>query len=452
MATTDQLMAWDRVHNWHGFTQMAEYEPLIFVEGDGCTLVDIAGRRYLDGVSSLWCNVHGHRHRHLDAAVRKQLEKVAHTTSLGASNPPSIELARRLAELAPGDLEHVFFGSDGASAVEIAIKMALQYWKHREDPQPGKDRYVALGEAYHGDTIGSVSVGGMELFHGAFGPLLFPVIRAPVPDPRQLPKSVSPSNAAAYYLEGLERILAAQSDRIAAMIIEPLVQGAAGMIVHPPGFLRGVRTLTQKYDVLMIADEVATGFGRTGKMFACEHEDVVPDLMCLGKGISGGYLPLSATIATDEVFDAFLAPYAELKTFFHGHTYAGNPLACAAAVASLEVFEQEQTLVALQPKIERLTTHLRQIATLPHVGETRQRGFLAAIELVADREQRVPFPWQDRVGWQVCQDALERGVWIRPLGDAIIVVPPLAISVEQLDTLMAGISESIAAVTTMHVA
>jgi len=313
---------------------MAEYEPFLIERASGCTLVDVNGREYLDGVSSLWCNLHGHQHPRLNAALVEQMERVAHVTSLGMSCPTTVQLAKRLAEVTPAGLEHVFFSSDGSSAVEVALKMAFQYWNQRDDPRPQKNKFVAFGNAYHGDTLGSVSVGGVARFHEMFGPLLFDVIRLPAPDNYRLPESSRPETACADYLRDLESILEHQADQIAAVIIEPLLQGAAGMVAHPEGFLAGVRRLTSKYDVLLIADEVAVGFGRTGTMFACEQEDVAPDLICLGKGISGGYLPLAATLATSEIWNAFLGTYAESKTLFHGHTYGGNPLAAAVGLAS----------------------------------------------------------------------------------------------------------------------
>lgn len=434
--TREQIERWDREHYWHGFTQMAEYEPWIVDRAHGCTLVTLDGKEYLDGVSSLWCNVHGHRHPRLDAAVREQLDRVAHVTSLGGGNTTTIKLARRLAEIAPGDLNHVFFSSDGSSSVEVAIKMALQYWQQCETPRPKKTRYVALGEAYHGDTLGSVSMGGVDRFHATFRPLLFDVLRLPVPETYRLPESVTPETALEYHLGQAEALLRERHEEIAAVVIEPLVQGAAGMVMHPPGYLRGMRELTQKYEVLLVADEVAVGMGRTGTMFASEQEEVVPDLLCLAKGLTGGYLPMAVTLASQRVYQAFLGEYAEMKTFFHGHTYGGNPLASAVALATLDVFEDEQTLANLQPKIARMSEHLARIAEHPHVGSARQRGFMAGIELVQDRASKTPFPWQERRGLRVCDHARTEGVWLRPLGDVVVLMPPLAVSLEELDRIL----------------
>lgn len=441
--TRAQLEAWDRRHYWHAFTQMAEYEPLIFERAHGCTLVDLDGREYLDAVSSLWCNIHGHRHPALDGALRAQLEKIAHSTSLGASNPTTIALARRLAELAPGDLDHVFFSDDGATAVEVALKMAFQYWRQRSDPRPHKAKYVALEGAYHGDTLGAVSVGGVARFHAMFRPLLFDALRLPAPDACRLPAGVTPDRACQHYLAEAETLLAERHAEIAAIVIEPLVQCAAGMVMHPPGYLRGLRELTHKYDVLLIADEVAVGMGRTGRLFACEHERVTPDFLCLAKGLTGGYLPLAATITTHDVFDAFLGAYAELKTFFHGHTYGGNPLGAAVALATLDVFDTEDTLANLKPKIERLSDHLARLAALPCVGSARQCGLIAAVELVQDRATGAPYPFEQRMGQRVCDYARTEGVWLRPLGNVLVIMPPLAIRGDELDTIMATVQRGI---------
>jgi adenosylmethionine-8-amino-7-oxononanoate aminotransferase len=430
--TTADLRAADREVLWHPFTQqqgwIAEDAPII-ERASGCTLWDTDGRAYLDGVSSLWCTVHGHQHPAIDAAVRAQLGRVAHTTMLGLSHPGAIELASKLVAVAPrgavGDeraLTRVFYSDNGSTANEIALKMAFQWWKIRGEAQ--RTRFVYLDMSYHGDTVGSVSVGGIDLFHTLFRPLLFDGIR------------VAPGD-----VEGLEAVLAAEGDSVAALIMEPLVQGAAGMLMHPDGYLRAVRELCDKYGILMICDEVATGFGRTGTMFACEQEGVVPDIMSVAKGLTGGYMPLAATLTTERLYEGFLGAFEEFRTFFHGHTYTGNPLACAAAIATLEVFEEERTLEALAGKIELLAELLEEsVAGLDVVCEIRRRGFMVGIELAE-------FPLEARMGHRVTLAARERGAIVRPLGDVIVLMPPLSISEEELRRLVAITAEAIVAAT-----
>ena len=445
--TQDDLRRWDREIVWHAFTQMSEYEPLIIQRAYGCTLVDLDGREYLDGVSSLWCNIHGHLHPRLDAAVRNQLDQVAHVTLLGLSHPTTIRLAKRLVDISPRGLEHVFFSSDGSSSVEAALKMAFQYWRQRDDPQPRKTKYIAFENAYHGDTLGSVSVGGVARFHEMFKPLLFDTIRLPAPDSYRLPTGVTQQSARDHYLGQVLDTLSRHHEEVAALVIEPLVQAAAGMIMHPAGFLEGVRELTRKYDVLLIADEVAVGLGRTGKMFACEHEAVAPDFLCLGKGLSGGYLPIAATLTTDAVWRAFLGDYTEAKSFFHGHTYGGNPLGAAAALATLEVFDEERTLQRLPSKIKRLEHHLDKMANHRHVGDVRRRGLIGAVELARDRRTKEPYPWEEKRGMRVCSYALSEGVWLRPLGNVVVIMPPLAISLDELDRICLAVERGIEAAT-----
>lgn len=441
--TREQLERWDRELVWHAFTQMAEHQPFLIERAEGCTLYDLDGRAYLDGVSSLWCNVHGHRHPHIDAAIRQQLDKVAHVTLLGMAHPVTVQLARKLVDIAPAGLQHVFFSDCGATAVEVALKMAYQYWQQCKTPQPQKKKFLAFDNAYHGDTIGSVSVGGVARFHEMFKPLLFETLRLPTPAMYRLPAGVTRETAADYYLRIVEQTLQVHHAELAAVVIEPLMQCAAGMILHPPGFLRGLRELATRYNVLLIADEVAVGMGRTGQMFACEQEEVNPDLLCLAKGLTGGYLPLAATLATNQIWQAFLGNYESSRTFFHGHTYGGNPLGAAAAVATLEVFENEQTLQNLQPKIARLKEHLQRIANHSNVGDIRQLGFIAGIELVRDRETQEAFPWAERRGQRVCNHAHTKGVWLRPLGNVVVIMPPLSVTLEELDRICAAVESGI---------
>ncbi len=444
--TREQLEQWDREHLWHPFTQMQDYaaqKPLIIEKGEGCFLVDQDGNRYIDGVSSLWCSVHGHRVPELDAAIRQQLDRVAHSTLLGLSTAPAIQLARKLVELAPPGLTRVFFSDDGATAVEVALKMALQYWRQRPDPRPRKTKYLALTNAYHGDTLGDVSVGGIAHFHAMFAPLLFPTLRAPSPYCYRCPLGLERSRCHIDCLEALLELVRTHHEELAAVVLEPLVQGAAGMIVAPEGFLRRVREVTRAYDVLLIADEVAVGFGRTGSLFACQQEQVTPDFLCLAKGLTGGYLPLAATLATDEIYRAFLGRQEDRRTFYHGHTYSGNPLGAAVALANLDLFESSGLLDALPEKVERLQRHLRRIAELPQVGDIRQKGLLAGIELVANRATKEPFAAHLQIGMAVCRRARSHGALLRPLGDTIVLMPPLAIDLALLDRLAEIVHRSI---------
>lgn len=430
------LEVWDKEYIWHPFTQMRQYreEDIPVIEkGEGSYLYDTKGRKYLDGVSSLWVTVHGHCKKEINAAIMEQLNKISHSTLLGLANVPSILLAKKLAEITPPGLNKVFYSDAGATAVEIALKIAFQYWQQvNGGKQREKQKFVYLGQSYHGDTIGAVSVGGIDLFHSLYRPLLFDGCKIPSPYCYRCPMGKNKTSCAMECLTPLEDILTARSGEIAALIIEPQVQGAAGMIVSPAGYLKKVRELCTRYNVLMIADEVAVGFGRTGRMFACEEEDVAPDIMCLAKGITGGYLPLAATLTTDEIFNAFLGSHEEQKTFYHGHTYTGNPLACAAALANLELFEKEEVISRLQPKIELIAGRLKDFYTLPWVGDIRQKGMMAGIELVRDKSTGEPFPLALNIGHRVTLEARKRGLIIRPLGNVIVLMPVLAMSEKEL--------------------
>lgn len=446
--TPEALRRLDRAAVWHPFTQMSEYDdPTVIVSGQGNWLTDADGGRYLDGISSLWCNVHGHRRPEIDRAVREQLGRIAHSTLLGLAGPPSIELARRLADLAPGDLGHVFYSDDGSTAVEAALKIAYQFHQQKPDPEPRRARFIAMGEAYHGDTLGSVSVGGIDLFHRTYRPLLFDVERVPAPHCYRCPLGFCRETCAMQCADEMDRVIDRAGAEAAAFVIEPLVQGAAGMIVHPEGYLQRVRAACDRAGCLMIADEVAVGFGRTGRMFACQHEAVVPDLLCLAKGLTGGYLPLAATAARDHVYEAFLAPRSARRTFFHGHTYTGNALAAAAAVASLDLFQADDTLAALPEKIARLSRGLQDVAALEHVGQVRQRGMMIGVELVADRDAKLPYPYEMAMGDRVCRAVRRRGVILRPLGDVVILMPPLSITHEEIELLTEATAWAIGEVT-----
>jgi len=444
------LPEWDKKYVWHPFTQMKDYleeEPLIIAEGHGTTLKDIHGREYIDGVSSLWCNVHGHRRPEIDEAVTAQLGRIAHSTLLGLANVPSIELAKKLVEITPDGLEKVFYSDDGATAMEVALKMAFQYRRQKDESSKERTKFIALKEAYHGDTIGAVSLGGIELFHRIYKPLTFEVFHAPAPYCYRCEFGLDRDTCRRECIEELGKIFRAHENEIAAMVIEPVVQGAAGMIVAPPGYLKEVEKLCRRHGALLIADEVATGFGRTGAMFACFLEDVRPDILACAKGLTGGYLPLAATLTTNEVFEGFLADYAEQKTFFHGHTYTGNPLCCAAALASIEIFERDAVLERLRPKVKLLRRRLMELRELEHVGDVRQCGFMAGIELVVDKSTKQPYKWEEKIGVKVILAARERGLIIRPLGNVIVVMPPLSITAEDLDRMMDIIRDSISAVT-----
>ncbi|MBF0511891.1 MAG: adenosylmethionine--8-amino-7-oxononanoate transaminase [Candidatus Omnitrophica bacterium] len=416
------LKQWDKKYIWHPFTQMKDWEtkdPLVIDSAEGIYLKDIEGHVYMDGVSSLWVNVHGHRHPRIDKALHQQIDRLSHSTLLGLSHTTAIELSKRLVEIAPKGLKKVFYSDNGSTAVEIALKMAYQYWQNKGHFK--KMGLIHLGESYHGDTLGAVSVGGIDIFHQVYRRLIF--------------KTLSLQSRGWGAVEELEKLLHQKAHSIAALVVEPLIQGAAGMLVWPDGVLKKMRALTLKHDVLLIVDEVATGFGRTGKMFACEHEGVSPDFLCIAKGVTGGYLPLAATLTTQKVYNGFLFDMKEKKTFFHGHTYTGNPLACAAALANLEVFRKERTLQKLLPKIKYLTEKLKMFKELLSVKEIRQKGFMVAIELKG--------PQEEFLGTKVCQYVRRYGVILRPLGNCIVLMPPLSISIKELDYLLMATFRSI---------
>lgn len=437
----------DKKYLWHPFTQQKawEDEPQIAItDGDGIFLIDEEGKRYYDGVSSLWVNIHGHRRKEIDDAIREQLDHIAHTTLLGLVSPPSVKLAEALVKITPAGLDRVFFSDDGSTAIEASLKMAFQYWQHVGRPE--KQRFISMASGYHGDTLGTVSVGGIDLFHRVFRPLLFKPIH--LPSPGVYRNKDDRERAFKESLAKLEEILQKESDKIAGLIIEPLVQAAAGMLMMPHGYLARVRELTKQYDVLLIVDEVATGFGRTGKMFACEHEGVSPDFMTLSKGITGGYLPLAATMTTEKIYQAFLGEYDEGKTFYHGHSYTGNALACAAALANLEIFRKENVIAGLPAKVEAAAKVMREIETNPHVKEARQCGLIFGIELVADKEKDIPYEVNTAMGARIGRRAREYGLMMRPIGDVLILMPPLASTAEQIVDMLRILERAIQEVTT----
>lgn len=444
---TQDLIEKSKKYLWLPFTQMKDYDenPFIIESGNGIKVKDIEGKEYYDGFSALWLNVHGHRKQELDAAIKKQLNKIAHSTLLGMTNVPATELAEKLIEITPEKLTRVFYSDSGAEAMEIALKMAFQYWMNIGRRE--KQKFIAMQNGYHGDTIGAVSVGSIDLYHQVYGPLMFESFKAPIPYVYHS-KSGDPVQCRDECLDILEQLLIERNQEIAALTIESMVQGAGGMIVMPEGFLAGVRKLCTKYDVLMIVDEVAAGFGRTGKMFACEHEGVQPDIMAVGKGITGGYLPIAATLTTEEIYMAFYDDYEKLKTLFHGHSYTGNQLGCAVAIENLRLFESENIVEQVAKKAEYLHILLQeQLQSLPHVGDIRQLGFMCGIELVHSKETKEPFAAHKRVGYQVTLKMRELGMLTRPLGDVIVFFPPLVSTQEELKAMVTIMKEAIIEVT-----
>ncbi len=442
---TDELIELDKTFLWHPFTAMRPWldgSPLVIDRAEGNYLFDTEGNRYLDGVSSLWVNVHGHNRPEINEAIRNQLERMAHSTLLGLTHPTAAELAARLVGVAPTGLSKVFYSDNGSTAVEIALKLAFQYWQILGKSE--KRRFLHLEHSYHGDTLGAVAVGGIPLFHEVFGPLLIDTISVPSPHTYRHPSGGSPEEVCHLALRQLADTLEERGDEIAAFIIEPLVQGAGGMLVHPPGYLSGAYQMCREHDVLLIADEVATGFGRTGTLFACEQEEVTPDFLCLAKGLTGGYLPLAATLTTQPIYDIFLGATADRRAFYHGHTFTGHPLGCAAALASLDLFARERTLERVAVLESTLRDRLaRNLASHPVVGDIRQKGLMVGIELVADRASRRPFPAADQVGALVCAAAREHGVILRPLGDVVVLMPPLSVRGDEIDLLVGAVENAL---------
>jgi adenosylmethionine-8-amino-7-oxononanoate aminotransferase len=447
----EDLRALDRRHVWHPFTPHSAYaddDPLMVVAGDGHYLIDEEGRRYFDGVSSLWCNLFGHRRPELDEAIRAQLDRIAHATFLGNATAPAVTLAARLVRHAPAGLARVFYSDDGSTAVEVALKMALQFWQQQDGRrEAGRNMFLTFANAYHGDTIGAVSLGGIGLFHERYRPLLFQTVQAPSPYAYRCPLGAGcGASCGGGCLEVAESLIREHGPRLAAIVLEPGVQGAAGMITQPSGFVRRMRELADEVGTLLVLDEVAVGFGRSGQLLASLREGVTPDLLCLAKGLTGGYLPMAATLTTEHIYEAFLGPPSEGRTFFHGHTYTGNPLAAAAAHATLDIFEETDLLRALPGKTEHLAQFLDTLRDLEAVGDIRQYGLAAGIELVQDRATREPFPASERTGMRVCRAARSRGVFLRPLGDVIVLMPPLTTTLDELRMLVEVVHEAIARV------
>jgi len=435
--TKDELIRLDRRHVWHPCTQEKDHEllpPIPISKGEGVHLIDVDGRRYIDGVSSWWVNLFGHSHPRLNRALQEQAGRVAQHIFAGFTHEPAVELAQRLCQLAPGDLNKVFFADNGSAAVEIALKMSFQFWQ--QSGLPDKVRFVSISEGYHGETVGALSVGGCDLYRQIYKPILLDTFQAQGPDCFRCPYGKHRDSCDAECFEHLERLVTERQDEIAAVIVEPLIQGAAGMRIYPPAYLRKLRKLCDACSVHYIADEIAVGFGRTGRMFANEHAGVAPDFMCLSKGITGGYLPLSTVLTRDEIYEVFYDDYASLKAFLHSHSYTGNALACALAVEVLDIFEEERILERLEPKMALLDASASTFENMPEVGEVRRCGMVAAVEMVQDKTRKTPFPWQQRRGYQVYQKALDMGALLRPLGNVVYFMPPLTIEEDTLEELI----------------
>ena len=478
MDDTKRLAQLDHEHLWHPFTAMRQWrqtDPLIIDHGQGAFLYDTEGNRYIDGVSSLWCNVHGHQVPQIDQAIRDQLGRIAHSTLLGLASPPSIELAERLCRIAPSGLNKLFYSDCGATAVELGLKIAVGYWYHQDDR--AKNRFISMQDAYHGDTCGAMSVGFSDLFHDPFASMMFPVSRFPSPDPCRAPPTSDfrqtegrwPSEDGPlaqalleYSLAELRLLLERQAHETAAIVLEPIMQGAGGMICQPPGFVAAVARLAHEYNVLFVADEVATGFGRTGTMFACEQElnrtllaakngstenpaDMIdgPDILCLAKGITGGYLPLAATLVTDQIEQAFCGEWEDNRTLYHGHTYTGNALSCAAALGSLDLIQQTNLLTHIQQSAKIIRQGLNPLRRCSHVRDVRQRGLMVGIELCQDRDTGEPLDSAKRTGAAICMAMRPRGLLIRPLGDVVVLMPIPAMDHETLQEMLQIVVQTI---------
>jgi len=436
----------DRRHLWHPYTQMKDYEdrdPPVITHGRGLKLYAADGREFYDTISSWWCNLHGHLHPALNRALVEQLERLEHVHFAGFTHPYAAEVVERLLRFLPPTLTRFFFSDNGSTAVEVALKMAFQFWQNRGETR--RTRFLALKEAYHGDTLGAVSVGGVDLFFRLYRPLTFEALRAPAPYCYRCPENperrftleASRPACGLSCLSALEEILSAHAEEVCAVIVEPRLLAAGGMLVYPAEYLRGLRALCDRYRVLLIFDEVATGFGRTGTMFAFESAGVVPDLLCLSKGLTAGYLPLALTVTTEEVFQAFYADWREGKTFYHGHTFTANPLACAVAAANLRLFEEERPLEKGRGVREFFHRRLRELfSDRPYVGDIRYLGYVGAVELVRDRGTAEPFPPERRLGFQIYMASLEEGLVLRPLGDVIYWFLPLCVTEEELEDLL----------------
>ncbi len=423
----------DLRYNWHPYTQMKDCgndPPILIDKARGIKLYDTKGNFYYDTISSWWCNVHGHNHPKIKEAIKKQLNSLEHVLFAGFTHKPAIQLAEKLIQITPESLTKVFFSDNGSTAVETALKMSFQYWHNTGRKE--KTKFVSLDYAYHGDTIGAMAVSGVSLFNQIFKPLLFSSFKVPSPYCYRCPVNKERVSCAIDCIKLLETLLKNKNREICAVILEPLVMAAGGMIIYPKEYLKKAADLTKRYEVHLILDEVATGFGRTGRMFACEHVLIKPDFLCLSKGITAGYLPLAATLTTENIYRAFYANYRKKRTFYHGHTYTANPLACSAAIASLKVFKEENTLLKMRELIPVLREGLEKMRELSYVGDVRSIGMIGAIELVKDRETRAPFKFKERISFKIYAKGLKENIILRPLGDIIYLFLPLSMKKKDL--------------------
>ena len=440
----DNWVERDLRHVWHPCTQMKDHESVPMIplrSGSGVWLEDFAGKRYVDGISSWWVNLFGHSNPRINAAVREQLERLEHAIFAGFTHPPAVTLAEELARIAPPGLVRCFFADNGSAAIEVAIKMSFHFW--RNSGQTKKTRFVTLANSYHGETLGALAVGNVDLYKSIYKPLLMDVLTVPSPDAFTREAGVTEVQHAERMFASMEATLAQHAGELAAVIVEPLVQCAGGMRMYDARYLQLLRAACDRYDVHLIADEIAVGFGRTGTMFACEQAGIRPDYLCLSKGLTGGYLPLSVVLTSDGIYDAFYDEYAKLNAFLHSHSYTGNPLACAAANATLALFREEPVLERNRALARKLRASVEHLRDHPHVAEIRQRGMILAIELMKDPKARVPWPWEERRGLRIYRHALERGALIRPLGTTIYFMPPYVITPDEIDTLAKVATEGV---------
>jgi len=428
----------DLQHIWHPCSQMKDYEafpPIVIERGKGAYLYDLDGKSYLDAVSSWWVNLFGHSNDRINQAIREQIGKLEHVIFANFSHQPAIELAEEICRITPAGLNKVFFADNGSSAVEVALKMSFHY--HQQTGHPGKTRFAAITDAYHGETLGALSMGDLDLYSSIYKPLMLHTLKAAGPDCYRCPYDKSRDHCDAECFADLERVLLAHHEEICGIIIEPLVQCAAGMKIYPPRYLRKLRDLCTRYNIHLIADEIAVGFGRTGMMFACNHADISPDIMCLSKGLTAGYMPLSLVVTTDELYGAFYGEYTELKAFMHSHSYTGNAMGCAVACEVLRIFRDEDVLAKNAVKSDMIGEKVaRRMAGHPYIGEYRRLGMISALELVEDRATKRPFDWKNRVGYGIYRIALEKGVLLRPLGNVIYFMPPYVVEEEDIDLMV----------------